>query len=255
MKRLLAVWLGLPLVPVLIWSFAFGWRWPDLLPVEWTLRAWRYLLMPHSGLWTALFNSISIALLVTLLALLLGVPTGRALGSYTFKGRRAVEYFFYLPILVPGLAVAMGLHPWFIRLGLADTYLGVVLIHLVPALPYMVRAATSGFAGLPIQLEQQARTLGATAWQARRLVIAPALAPALAAGSGLVFVISLSQYLLTLLIGGGRVSTLPLLMFPFVSGGDRAIGGALSLVMTVPGILAFWGLDTWLRRHRMDVKL
>ncbi|HEY3367872.1 MAG TPA: ABC transporter permease subunit [Symbiobacteriaceae bacterium] len=255
MRRLSLLWFGLPLVPLVLWSVAFGWRWPDLLPAAWSFRAWHYLGSPPAGLGPAVAESLFIALAVTLLALLIGVPAGKALGTCTFRGRRAVEFLFYLPIMVPGASAAMGLQPWLIRLGLTDRPAGVVLVHLIPALPYLIRAATAGYAALDPLVEQQARTLGATPAQAWRLVVLPALAPALAAGAGLVFIISLSQYLLTLLIGGGKVVTLPLLLFPFISGGDRAIGAALSLVFTVPGLLLFWLLDAWLRRYRLEVRL
>lgn len=255
MRRTLLFWLLLPLLPLALWSASYTWRWPDLLPTAWTLRGWRYLASGPSGLGEAVWNSVAIAILVTLMALVVALPAGKALGQHQFRGKRLVELLFYLPILVPGAAAAMGLHPWFIRLGLSDTLLGVALVHLVPALPYMVRAAAAGYGALEPRLEEQARTLGASPRQALRWVILPVLTPALAAGAGLVFVISLSQYLLTLLIGGGRVITLPVLLLPFVAGGDRAIGAALSLVTTLPAILLFWLLDARLKRHALEVRL
>jgi putative spermidine/putrescine transport system permease protein len=255
MRRLLFLWLGLPLLPLALWSAASGWRWPALLPAAWSSRAWQYVFSPGAGLATAATTSLGIALLVTMIALIVGVPAGKALNSATFPGKRLVEFLFYLPILVPASAAAMGLQPLFIRLGLTDTITGVVLVHLIPTLPYLIRAATVGFSTVNPLMVEQARTLGATPWQAWRSAVLPALAPALAAGAGLVFLISLSQYLLTLLIGSGRVMTLPMLLFPFVSGGDRSIGAALSLIFTVPGLLLFWLLDFWLRRKRLEVTL
>lgn len=255
MKRFLLLGLALALLPLPLWSLAFGWRWPDLLPAAWTLRTWRYLLSPHAGVSAAAAGSVGIALLVTLLALAAGVPAGAALARYSFPGKRQIEWLIYLPILVPGAAAAMGLYPWFLRLHLAGSMVGVTLVHLIPSLPYMVRAAAAGYAALDPRLPEQARTLGATPAQTWWRVTLPALAPALAAGAGLVFLISLSQYLLTLLIGGGRVVTLPLLLIPFVSGGDRAVGAALSLTFILPGLLAFGALDHWLHRYRLEVRL
>jgi len=255
MKRLLVAWVWLPLLPVALWSVATGWRWPALLPAAWSLRAWQYVFSPGAGLATAVATSLGIAMLVTIINLMVGVPAGQALSSARFPGKRLVEFLFYLPILVPASAAAMGLQPILIRLGLTDTITGVVLVHLIPTLPYLIRAATVGFSTVNPLLVEQARTLGATPGQAWRSVVLPSVAPALAAGAGLVFLISLNQYLLTLLIGGGRVMTLPLLLFPFASGGDRSIGAALSLIFTVPGLLLFWLLDFWLRRKRLEVTL
>ena len=68
----------LPLLPLFLWSFAQRWFFPYLLPPAWSLRAWQYLAAPTSQLWPAFVNSSLVALTVTLLALLIGLPAGRA---------------------------------------------------------------------------------------------------------------------------------------------------------------------------------
>ena len=72
------LWLVLPLVPLGIWSFARGWRFPDILPQEWTLNAWSYALSDRSGLPAAFGSSLAVAAIVTLISLLIGLPAGRA---------------------------------------------------------------------------------------------------------------------------------------------------------------------------------
>jgi putative spermidine/putrescine transport system permease protein len=120
------VLLALPIIPLLVWSFAGGWFFPALLPAGWTLRAWRYLASPSSQVPRALLDSSLVALWVTLLALLVGLPAGRALGLARFRGKRLVEFLVLAPTIVPGLASALGMHVVFVRLGLADTLAGVV---------------------------------------------------------------------------------------------------------------------------------
>ncbi len=83
----LIVWLILPLVPMLIWSFARGWRFPDLLPQQWSLQAWEYALSDRSGVIESLGVTVLIAAAATLLSILVGVPAGRALGLYKFRGK------------------------------------------------------------------------------------------------------------------------------------------------------------------------
>ena len=75
---ILIVWLVLPLVPLAIWSFARGWRFPDLLPQQWSLSAWRYALSDTSGVLDSLGLTIGISLGATLLSIMIGVPAGRA---------------------------------------------------------------------------------------------------------------------------------------------------------------------------------
>ena len=138
---------------------------------------------------------------------------------------------------MPVLSVAMGIHVAFIRYGLADTLPGVILVHLVPVTPYMVLIMSSVFANYNPDYEGQARTLGATAGQTFRHVTLPAILPGVLVGSLFAFIISWSQYLLTLLIGGGRVVTLPILLFSFANSGDNALTAALSLIFIAPALL------------------
>ena len=228
-----------PLLPLFIWSFAHRWFFPDVLPAAWSNRAWGYIFSSSSQVGQALLNSTVVALAVTLLSALIGLPAGRALGLYTFRGKTVVLFLILAPAIMPVIAVAMGIHVVFLRAGLADTYLGVILVHLIPVLPYMVLILSSVFASYPVEYEEQARTLGARTYQVFWHVTLPAIWPGLLVGSLFAFLISWSQYLLTLLIGGGQVITLPVLLFAFANSGDNAITAALSLVFIAPALLLF----------------
>jgi putative spermidine/putrescine transport system permease protein len=227
----------LPIIPLLLWSFSHRWFFPQILPSELKLRAWSYVGSPESKVLAALINSTLIAVLVTAAAALLGIPAGRVLGLRRFPGKALVEYLVLAPIIVPGLAVIMGIHVLFIRLRLVDTLAGVVLVHLLPSLPYMVMVMSGVFANYDVEFEQQAYSLGAGKIRAFFHVTLPAVAPGIVTGSLFVFLISWSQYILTVLIGGGRVITLPVLLFAFAAAGDNAVTAALCLVFLAPAVL------------------
>jgi putative spermidine/putrescine transport system permease protein len=234
---MLVVWLILPLVPLVIWSFARGWRFPSLLPGEWSLQAWDFALSGRSGILESLGLTLLIATLATGLSVVVGVPAGRALGLYRFRGKAVVELVILAPIIVPGVAVALGLHSVFLQLGLTNSLLGVVLVHLIPTLPYMTLVMAGVFAAYDPAVEQQARSLGASPWQTFRHVTLPAVLPGIVVGALFAFLVSWSQYVLTLLIGGGRVITLPLLLFNFASAGRNDLTGAVSLIYILPGVV------------------
>lgn len=233
----LIVWLVLPLVPLAIWSFARGWRFPDLLPQAWSLKAWIYALSDTSGVLDSLGLTIGISLCATVLSILVGVPAGRALGLYKFRGKQVVELLVLAPIIVPGIAVALGIHSVFIALGLTNTVTGVILVHLVPTLPYMVLVMAGVFSNFDPSYESQARSLGAGPLQTFRYVTLPAILPGILVGGMFAFLVSWSQYILTLLIGGGRVVTLPLLLFNFATSGRNDIAGAIGMIYVLPGML------------------
>ncbi|MBX7233164.1 MAG: ABC transporter permease subunit [Caldilineales bacterium] len=234
----LTVALLLPLLPLTIWAFSQRWLYPAVLPTEWGLRAWRYLLDPNTRVLAAFANSLSVALAVTGLAVLIALPAARVLGLARFRGKALVEFLILAPTVVPAFAAAMGIQVLFIRYGLADTRLGVILAHLIPVLPYAVLILAGIFANYDVDYEQQARVLGAGAWPIFWRVTLPAIRPGLIVAALFAFLISWSQYLLTLLIGGGQVITLPVLLLAFANSGDYAITAALSLVFVAPALLA-----------------
>jgi putative spermidine/putrescine transport system permease protein len=230
-------WTLLPLLPLPLWSLSGGWRWPDLLPERWSGRAWAYLLSPTAQALPALITSVLLAAAVTVLALAAGVPAALVLGRRQFRGRALVELLIFAPILVPPLTVSMGVQVLFIRLGLADTLAGVVLVHLAFALPYVVLIMAGACAALGPEWEQQARSLGASAGGALWHVTLPLLRPSLAVAALLAFLVSWSQYALTLLIGGGQVWTLPLLVFAAARSSDPALTAAAALLFIAPTLV------------------
>jgi putative spermidine/putrescine transport system permease protein len=227
----------LPLAPIVIWAFSFNWFYPDLFPGRLSLRAWQYVLSPASRTAEAALTSGGVALIVTLFSLLVGLPAGRALGLYNFRGKKIVQFLVLAPVIVPGLAVVMGIHVVFIRLGLAGTWLGVALVHLIGTLPYVVMVMSSVFANYRPELEEQARTLGAGPIAVFLYVTCPAIFPGLMAAGMFAFIISWGQYLVTLLVGGGRVITMPLLLINFATGNNNPVTAALCLVFIAPSLI------------------
>lgn len=233
----LTVWLVLPFLPLAIWSVAHGWRFPDLLPAQVSGKAWAYALSPQSGVLQSFGLTTFIAAATTGIAALIGLPAGRALGMHRFRGRTVIFLLLLAPALLPGIAVVFGLHGVLLRLGLAGSVPGVILAHLVPVLPYMTLVLAAVFSRFDPAFEQQARSLGATPWQAFRVVTLPAILPGLMTAALFSFLVSWSQYLLTLAIGGGRVQTLPLLLYSFAAAGRNDITAAIALLYMLPGLL------------------
>ena len=138
------------------------------------------------------------------------MPAARALAMYSFRGRRACLWLLMLPLVASPVASTMGLHRVLLAYGLTETTAGVALCHLTVCLPYAVVALLGSFKRLDIDVESQARLLGAGPRQVWWHVTLPMIAPGVAVGFSLAFLVSWSQYLVTLFIGGGRVVTLPL---------------------------------------------
>ncbi len=233
----IAVAVGLPMLSLWVWSFAFRWNFPALYPTEWGARAWSYVANDSSRVVEALWNSIMVAALVTAMAIIVGLPASRALGQHEFRGKSVVEWGLMMPIIVPALVATMGVHQIFIRLRLTETLQGVALVHLIPAIPYFVLVMASVFANYGTALEETARTLGANKFRVFRYVTFPAISSGLLVASMFTFLISWGQYVTTLLIGGGTFVTLPLVLFPFLTGANHATAASISLVFVAPAIV------------------
>jgi len=132
----------------------------------------------------------------------------------------------------------MGLHLWFIRLGLAETYTGVIGVHLTFCLPYAIFVLWGVFSNYNPEFEDQARSLGASRLAVVTRVMLPMILPGLSVAALFAFLLSWSQYLSTLIIGGGRVTTLPILLFALMGSGDRPVAAAVSLVFVAPAFVA-----------------
>lgn len=229
----------LPLLPLVLWSLSGQWLYPDLLPQRFGLRAWEYVLSTAGGqIIGGLGQSLLLALASTAISLVIGLPAGRALGLHSFTGKGLVVLLLTLPIIVPPLSVAMGLHLWFIRLGLAETFIGVVLVHLTFCLPYTLMVFWGVFADYNPDFEAQARSLGASPGQVMVRVMLPMILPGITVAALFAFLLSWSQYLSTLIIGGGRMLTLPILLFSLMDSGDRPVAAAVSLLFVMPAMLA-----------------
>lgn len=238
---LLVVGTLLPFVPILVWAVARTWRFPALVPQELSGRALAMVADPGSDILPALVTSTLIATSVAVVAGGIGLSAGRALGLYAFRGKRIVQFLMLAPVLVPGIAVTIGIQVVFIRYGLSATVPGVVLVHLIPATPYVTLVLASTYANYDTAYEDQARVLGASPLAVLRHVTLPGVRPGLVVAMLFAFLISWSEYILTLLVGGGLVQTLPLLLFSSIRGGDTAVAAALALVLVLPPmvLLAF----------------
>ena len=141
------------------------------------------------------------------------------------------------PTILPPIAFVLGLNINFITYGLSGSFFGVCLVHLVPIMPYVVLTMTGIFANYNPDFEHQARTLGANKFKTFYLITLPAISPGLVVAALFAFLVSWSQYLLTFLIGAGKIMTLPLLVFSTSSSGNPALTAAISIVFIFPAII------------------
>ena len=238
----------LPLTTIIIWSLAGRWSWPHLLPQSFTLRGMQELFFRKEELAALFISSFVISSTVAVLSVIIGIISARILVLYSFKGRRLITFLSFLPLLVPTTVFGMGAHGHFIRWGLSDTLTGVILAHLIYSLPYTILTCTSAFEAVGNKYEEQACVLGANPWTVFIRITVPLISPVLPPAFGMAYIVSFSQYFLTLIIGGGSVKTFSIVMVPYLQNGDRTIAGCYSFVFLCSTAALFIAGDMLYRR-------
>jgi putative spermidine/putrescine transport system permease protein len=252
-----------PFVPLFVASVAFRWTWPDLLPSEWWWQArhtsrlpvgWDYIFSTSSRLGEAMLNTLVIACCVTALCLLISLPAAHALAYERFPGKSLLELFLLTPLIVPEIAVGLGILLVFNTLGWSGSYLGLILAQLVPTLPYMVRVLTAVFQRLGKDLEEQALVEGASALQAFWYITLPSILPGVSAGSLFTFLISSNLFLITFFVGRGQIETLATLLFNSVRSGGalEPVGAGIAIIATLPGVILLFLIERFLKKYSSE---
>ena len=238
----------LPVVVLVLTSLAPGWRFPNVWPEAFSLRAVTYLVQHRDQTLVALGSSFLFSLLTVLTTLVMCLLPASVFARRAFSGKTLLEGLLLTPALVPPMTFAMGLHFLFIQWSLADTWMGVVLVLAMFSYPYMFRALVAGFQTLGEDYRACARNLGAKPLRILLAVEGPLLLPAIVAGGSVVFLVAFSEYFLVFLIGGGNVPSFTGQLVPLLSSSDRSLASILTLIFLFLPVALFVILDTTLVR-------
>jgi multiple sugar transport system permease protein len=190
----------------------------------------------------ALRNSLGIALLSTLLAIVLGSLAAYAIVRLRFPGRRAVLAAALSTAMFPPIAIVGPLFELWRLAGLYDTWLGLVLPYMAFTLPLALWTLSAFFREIPWELEQAARVDGATRLQAFSRVLVPLAAPGVFASAVLVFIFAWNDFLFALsLTSTDRARTVPAVIAFFTGASQFELPtgaiAAASVVVTVPIVI------------------
>ena len=233
---LLALWLVIPLTPLILWAFTARWPGTARLPQDFGLQAWQEAM--DAGVMAALVRSGLLGMAVALIATPLGVMAGRALGWQLLRRPAVPSVVLLAPVVLAPFAVAMGLDLVVLRLGIPEE-VAVILVLSVFALPYTTFTMRATYLALDPGLEEQAWVLGASSRQARLRVTLPAATAGLVTATGLAFLVGWSDYAVTLLIGGGQIVTAPMLIGSSAAGsGNDALTSTLAVSASLPPLVA-----------------
>ena len=207
-------------------------------------RTWgNYSAIFHQSIFTRpLVNSILIAVISTLVAVVLATMTAYAIARLRFPGKQVIIGGALLVAMFPQIALVVPLFNLWRSLGLFNTYPGLIIPYLTFSLPLAIYTLTAFFREIPWELEQAAAIDGATPFQAFRKVIAPLAAPAVFTTAILVFMFCWNDFVFSFsLTSTTAARTVPatLVFFSGASQFQQPTGtiAAAAVVVTIPIII------------------
>lgn len=235
-RRLLSVTVVLicmfPVVYLLVLSGAAAWRFPDLLPPEWQWSRWGDLISGRDGLTDSLGISLLISLTVACLATPVAFLASKAVAHSRY--RNGWLFLAYLPFAASPVILGTTLMYFYLRMGLDGTFVGVVMAQSMFALGFGMVFFMPFWNREKVAYEALVLTLGGSRWQAFRYAILPLSKGMLWICFFQTFLISWFQYGITLLIGAGRVQTLPLRVFEFVNEANPYYAAMAACLLVLP---------------------
>ena len=144
--------------------------------------------------------SLKVAMLTTLCALAIGLPSAFALVRGKFPGRELLYALFTLPMIVPLVIIAVAVYALFLKLGYTGTLFAFVVSHVIVALPFTIISIINSLKLFDQSIEDAAVICGATRLQAIVKVTFPAIRPGLVSGGLFAFLVSWDEVVLSVMM-------------------------------------------------------
>jgi trehalose transport system permease protein len=238
-----------PIYLIFLVSFApgaalFGDR-PPLVITDFTLQWWDRVI-EGGELIPPLIKSLVVATVTTVLAIAIAAPAAYVISRL----RPVVAYTIVLALLVtrmfPELTIGISVATWFAGFGLLDTYLGLILAHLIGSLPFIAWILVGTFETVPRELEEAAEIDGASRMRTLIRVVFPLAAPGIAVASLFVWLYSWNEFLYARLLTTNQ-NTLPLQVFQAIDRGTVQQMATVAAVLTLPILLVVYFLQRYLQ--------
>lgn len=178
-------------------------------------------------------NSLIVAGGSTIFGLILGLPTAFAIARHNMK---KVSMLILVSRMMPGITFLLPLYIMFRQIGIVDTYLSLILSHMLTGLPFIIWLMTPFFESIPKDLAEAAIVDGASSMTAFLRVILPLSVPGIVTASILSFTFSWNNFMFSIVLATNKTRTVPVAIYNFISYASIDWGGlmAAATVITIP---------------------
>ena len=235
------IFLYAPIAVLIIYSFN-----ANRMVINWTGFGldWYVKAFQNEDIQDAVWNSLVVAFVATGVATTIATIGALILArGGNFRGKTASLGLMMLPLMVPEIVTAVAVLIFFASIGLNWGLGNVIIAHITFCIPFAFMPIRARLEGMDTTLEQAARDLYASEWETFRYVTVPLLAPGIVAGAMLSFVISLDDFIITLMVGGAGSTTLPVYIYSMIRRGLTPEINAVStllLLFSIAIVTAYW---------------
>ena len=246
---LVVAYLFLPIVVMAVFGFndiqgRFNFAWQGF-----TLDHWANVFSRYPALNQALLNSLTVAVISTTVATILGTLIGLALTRYTFRGRGPLNLLIFLPIATPEIVLGASLLALFVSVATPLGLPTVAIAHIMFNISFVVVTVRARIAGFDRALEEAAMDLGADEWTTFRKITFPLIFPGILAAALLAFALSIDDFVITQFTSG-QTLTFPL----WVYGASRiGVPPQVNVMGTIIFLIALVGIVLWVLLQRRDL--
>jgi spermidine/putrescine transport system permease protein len=233
--------LYLPIVTLIVYSFngaGVGGFPPRDLTLDWYRQ-----LFSDDAIWSAVLNSLVVAIAAVAIALGLGIPAGLALDRANFPGKTLFRRLVLLPLILPGIITGLSLLMLFRESGTRLNLLTIVLGHGTALISVATTEVFAGLQKLDRAQEEASLDLGATYWQTFWRTTLPNLRLSIIGAALLIFTLSMDEIAVTFFLTG-RDNTLPLEIWGRLR---RGITPEINAISTIIFVFSLAAIVTWYR--------
>lgn len=223
--------LNVPTGIILIMSFSASSS-LNFPPTGFSLQ-WYQALLDFSELHSALWNSLWIAMVTTLVCALLGIAAAIPLSRSRTAWVQSMDALIMSPLAVPGVSIGLAVLLFFNLTGLRTSILALVIAHIVTCIPYVTRTTLASLAQFETSLEQASTSLGANAFYTFLRVTLPLTRKGVIAGSLVVFLTSFDNLAISVFLADARTQVLPIRLWSMIENDLDIRAAAVSGVIVV----------------------
>jgi len=224
-----------PILNLLMLAFADTYDIPAIIPQKFGFRWWAFI-FSQKNLVSSISLSFLFAVVTTIVSMALCIPAAYGIARFSFPFRRIIMLSFLLTNAFPkiGLYTSMGI--LYYRYNLIGTFAGVVIIHMINTMMYMVWLPAAAFGNVHRQQEEAARDAGAGPFRTFMKVTMPMAMPGIAVASVYTFLGSMEEMQGTFLVGLPQYRTMPVQMYNVITEYPVSAGAVFAIVLMVPTI-------------------